>query len=161
MELKRLEQNERQFKKDRDNLLRTLLGIESGLADIHVDDEAGLSSLPSGEPKKKRKSGLYSEIDSPMTATPSAMGFGQQIPQKRVQSAKSIAHGKHLIDVERVNIQLTVFLRCNALHHKDRSSSCDDYCYESGSPACIPPFLQTTCAENGTCSQGWAVVGGA
>lgn len=93
MEIKRLEQGERQFKKDRDDLLRTLLGVESGLADIRVDDEAGLSGLPSAEPKKRKKGGHYVEPDSPMVGTPSTSLGLPPAPPKRVQSAKSIAYG--------------------------------------------------------------------
>ncbi|KAF5390633.1 hypothetical protein D9757_002634 [Collybiopsis confluens] len=60
VELKRLEQNERQFKKDRENLLRTLAGIDSGLPDIVEDD----ASLIINDPKKKRFKG---DIDVPQT----------------------------------------------------------------------------------------------
>lgn len=45
IEVKRLEQNERRFKKDREELLRTIAGIDSGLGDI-VEDE-GLMNLAS------------------------------------------------------------------------------------------------------------------
>jgi DNA methyltransferase 1-associated protein 1 len=93
MEIKRLEQGERQFKKDRDELLRTLSGVESGLADIHVDDDSALSGLTTAEPKKRKKGGHYIETDSPMVATPSAGSGIAPIPPKKPQSAKSIAYG--------------------------------------------------------------------
>lgn len=92
MELKRLEQGERQFKKDRDELLRTLLGVESGLADIRVDDDSALSGLMSTEPKKRKKGGHYVE-DSPMVATPSVSSGVAPVPPKKPQSAKAIAYG--------------------------------------------------------------------
>ncbi|KAG6869337.1 hypothetical protein C0993_000090 [Termitomyces sp. T159_Od127] len=63
IEVKRLEQNERRFKKDRDELLRTLAGIDSGLPDI-VEDE-GLSNLTIETKKKKRGPAL--ELDTPAT----------------------------------------------------------------------------------------------
>ncbi|KAH0587771.1 hypothetical protein H2248_006528 [Termitomyces sp. 'cryptogamus'] len=66
IEVKRLEQNERKFKKDRDELLRTLAGIDSGLPDI-VEDE-GLSNLTIETKKKKRGSAL--EPDTPTTPVP-------------------------------------------------------------------------------------------
>ena len=92
LELKRLEQTERQFKKDRDDLLRTLLGIESGLSDIQLGDNSslhGLSSMPELK-KSKRKTGGAMEIDSPSVGTPSS-SFMQ--PQKRMQTVKSTAYG--------------------------------------------------------------------
>ncbi|KAG6821560.1 hypothetical protein H0H93_000069 [Arthromyces matolae] len=67
IEVKRLEQNERRFKKERDELLRTLAGIDSGLPDI-VEDE-GLSNLTIDTKKRKRGSAL--DLDVP--ATPSAL----------------------------------------------------------------------------------------
>ncbi|KIK67949.1 hypothetical protein GYMLUDRAFT_36753 [Collybiopsis luxurians FD-317 M1] len=61
IELKRLEQNERQFKKDRENLLRTLAGIDSGLPDIVEDD----ATLIISDPKKKKLKGM--DLDIPQT----------------------------------------------------------------------------------------------
>jgi DNA methyltransferase 1-associated protein 1 len=84
VELKRIEQNEKRFKQDRERLLRTLLGAESGLPDLPIDEDG-----PLGDPKKKRK-GIASELDSP--ATPSSSLFASAVP-KRAQSAKSAAHG--------------------------------------------------------------------
>ncbi|KAN0132550.1 hypothetical protein V8E53_009566 [Lactarius tabidus] len=83
VELKRIEQNEKRFKQDRERLLRTLLGAESGLPDLPIDEDG-----PLGDPKKKKK-GVVSELDSP--ATPSSSLFASAIP-KRAQSAKSAAH---------------------------------------------------------------------
>ena len=85
IELKRIEQNEKRFKQDRDRLLRTLLGAESGLPDLPIDEDG-----PLGDPKKRKK-GVSSELDSP--ATPSSSLFASTIP-RRAQSAKSAAEGK-------------------------------------------------------------------
>ena len=89
VELKRIEQNEKRFKQDRERLLRTLLGAESGLPDLPIDEDG-----PLGDPKKKKRGGA-SELDSP--ATPSSSLFASAVP-KRAQSAKSAAHGtsRHL-----------------------------------------------------------------
>ncbi|KAG1907017.1 uncharacterized protein F5891DRAFT_940074 [Suillus fuscotomentosus] len=87
VELKRLEQNERKFKKERDELLRTLLGIDSGLPDI-VAEEDGLSAL-SAEGFKKRKKNA-NEIDVP--STPSNIISLGPPPPKRPHSAKSVAY---------------------------------------------------------------------
>ena len=84
VELKRIEQNEKRFKQDRERLLRTLLGAESGLPDLPIDEDG-----PLGDPKKKKRGGA-SELDSP--ATPSSSLFASAVP-KRAQSAKSAAHG--------------------------------------------------------------------
>ncbi|KAF8076576.1 hypothetical protein FPV67DRAFT_1471976 [Lyophyllum atratum] len=83
IEVKRLEQNERRFKKDREELLRTIAGIDSGLPDI-VEDE-GLMSLAIDTKKRKRGSTLM-EIDSPSTpAIPATPVI------KRPQTAKNAA----------------------------------------------------------------------
>ncbi|KAJ7016564.1 hypothetical protein C8F04DRAFT_1342048 [Mycena alexandri] len=70
MEIKRLEQNERRFKRDRDDLLRTIAGIESGLPDV-VEDEVQLTGLTLDSKRSKKKGG--GDLDSPSTpliATP-------------------------------------------------------------------------------------------
>lgn len=84
IELKRIEQNEKRFKQDRDRLLRTLLGAECGLPDLPIDEDGPLSD------PKKRKKGASGELDSP--ATPSNSLFASAVP-KRAQSAKSAAQG--------------------------------------------------------------------
>jgi DNA methyltransferase 1-associated protein 1 len=84
VELKRIEQNERRFRQDRDRLLRTLLGAECGLPDLPIDEDG-----PLGDPKKRKK-GVAGELDSP--ATPSSALFASAIP-RRAQSAKSAAQG--------------------------------------------------------------------
>lgn len=59
LELKRLEQTERKFARDRDTLLRNLAGIESGLSgiDIQEDGLAGWGGNPADHPQPKRQGG--------------------------------------------------------------------------------------------------------
>ncbi|KAJ7228491.1 hypothetical protein GGX14DRAFT_613125 [Mycena pura] len=64
MEIKRLEQNERRFKRERDDLLRTIAGIESGLPDV-VEDEAQFSGIVVDTKRSKKKGG--NDLDSPST----------------------------------------------------------------------------------------------
>ncbi|OBZ70255.1 SWR1-complex protein 4 [Grifola frondosa] len=85
LELKRLEQNERAFKKQRDELLRTLLGIESGLADIVVDED-GLSGPPA-DTKKKKKSTYSASVEPQTPVTPSVISLGLPPPKKSAKSA--------------------------------------------------------------------------
>lgn len=98
-ELKRLEQNERRFKKERDELLRTVLGIESGLPDVQADEE-GIASTPQAESisavttKKTKKKGA-TEPETPTSAIASGsnatISLAPAAPKK--QSAKSAAYG--------------------------------------------------------------------
>jgi DNA methyltransferase 1-associated protein 1 len=81
IEIKRLEQNERRFKKERDDLLRTLAGIDSGLPDLPVDEDVSMTF----DVRKKKKGGAAFDLDSPTTP-------GPPIP-KRPLSAKSMAFG--------------------------------------------------------------------
>ena len=107
LELKRLEQTERQFKKDRDDLLRTLLGVESGLSDIQLGDDSslhGLSSMPEIK-KSKRRTGGAMDIDSPSMGTPSSSIMQHH---KRMLSTKNAAYG-----------MLVLFIPCQ---------SCRSYC---------------------------------
>ncbi|KIM46378.1 hypothetical protein M413DRAFT_312999 [Hebeloma cylindrosporum] len=94
VEVKRLEHTERKFKRDRENLLRTLAGIDSGLPDIVEDDGSilGLSSespsnIGSNKKKSQRKSGLAMDADSP--ATPSVASTPVI---KRPQNLKNAAY---------------------------------------------------------------------
>ncbi|KAJ7683998.1 hypothetical protein B0H17DRAFT_1204759 [Mycena rosella] len=66
MEIKRLEQNERRFKRERDDLLRTIAGIESGLPDI-VEDEMQLNGLLLDTKRSKKKGGGGADLESPST----------------------------------------------------------------------------------------------
>ncbi|KAJ7638929.1 hypothetical protein FB45DRAFT_739854 [Roridomyces roridus] len=86
MEIKRLEQNERRFKRDRDDLLRTIAGIESGLPDI-VEDEAALTGMLLDAKRNKRKGG---DLDSP--ATPLLGGSIRRIPTVPKNTAYDLQH---------------------------------------------------------------------
>ncbi|KAH9943165.1 uncharacterized protein BXZ73DRAFT_87558 [Epithele typhae] len=90
LELEKLKENERRFKKDRDELLRTLCGIESGLPDIREDDEALLGPL--NEVKKKKK-GVSSSVEPQTPVTPaSATVIALPQPQPKKSTAKSAAY---------------------------------------------------------------------
>jgi DNA methyltransferase 1-associated protein 1 len=90
IEIKRLEQNERRFKRERDELLRTLLGVDSGLPEIigMVDDEGPMGGSTENGGKRRRRGTL----DTPMTPL-NAIPLGPPVP-RRAQSAKSAAFGK-------------------------------------------------------------------
>ena len=100
VEVKRLEHTERKFKKDRENLLRTLAGIDSGLPDIVEDDGSvlGLSSestsnIGSNKKKSQRKAGLAADADSP--ATPSVASTPIV---KRPQNLKNATYGNTFLE---------------------------------------------------------------
>ena len=87
-----MEQNERRFKWERDELLRTMLGIESGLPDLPLEED-GLNSAPADS--KKRKKGHMSatvEPETPVSATSNVISLGQPQPKKS-QSAASAKYG--------------------------------------------------------------------
>ncbi|PPR04040.1 hypothetical protein CVT24_010615 [Panaeolus cyanescens] len=86
IELKRLEQTERRFKRERENLLRTLAGMDSGLPDIVEDDGVSLGII-GAEPPKKKKKGTLLEAESPATPTPSSA-----YPAVKKQSTKDAAY---------------------------------------------------------------------
>ncbi|KAJ7682622.1 hypothetical protein DFH06DRAFT_1278180 [Mycena polygramma] len=60
MEIKRLEQNERRFKRERDDLLRTIAGIE---------DEMQLGGMSLDTKRSKKKGGGAADLDSPRPVT--------------------------------------------------------------------------------------------
>ena len=96
VEIKRLEQNERQFAKEREELLRVIGGIESGLASVAAEDDA--SAIMFSDPKKRRR-GTGVEPESPASATPGVIAIGapQTPAARKVQTAKSAAYGKHIL----------------------------------------------------------------
>lgn len=87
LEIKRLEQSERRFAKEREDLLKTVAGIESGL-NVHQPDEEAFSGLFIDPRKRKRKDG---EAESP---APGVSG-----PAKRIISAKQAAQGAFNADL--------------------------------------------------------------
>ena len=95
VELKRLEQNERKFAKEREDLLRLLAGVESGLPGIAADDDM-YQVLFTEKGTKKKRGGSGFDGDSPMTAGPSTViSLGTPVTAtKKVQSAKAQANGE-------------------------------------------------------------------
>ncbi|KAF9006567.1 hypothetical protein BDQ17DRAFT_1351968 [Cyathus striatus] len=88
IEIKRLEQNERKFRRDRDDLLRTLAGIESGLPDV-VEDDLSALGLATDVIRKKKK-GAAMDVDSP--STPSVASAITPVVKRPQQPAKSAAY---------------------------------------------------------------------
>ena len=150
LELKRLEQTERQFKKDRDDLLRTLLGIESGLSDIQLGDDSslhGLSSMPEIK-KSKKRTGSAMEADSPSVATPSSSILHSQ---KRMPLIKNAAYGV-LVSSVADRPRRSYCLRRATLYNACRcSSNCSD---EIFSPSGCSPIVQTPDSETGDGHEG-------
>ncbi|KAJ7240312.1 hypothetical protein B0H12DRAFT_1024723 [Mycena haematopus] len=93
LEIKRLEQNERRFKRERDDLLRTIAGIESGLPDI-VEDEMPLTGVSSDPKRSSKKRGNGADLlDSPSTpllTTPLSRAVRPNLPPKN--SAYDLQH---------------------------------------------------------------------
>ena len=106
IEVRRLEQTERKFKKEREELLRTLAGIESGLPNIIEEEPPPILTM---DTKKKKKGGMM-DLESP--ATPSSISLGPPIV-RRAQSAKNAAYG---IINQYLVYQVLMSFRCRALH---------------------------------------------
>ncbi|KAF9481813.1 hypothetical protein BDN70DRAFT_875754 [Pholiota conissans] len=98
VEVKRLEHTERRFKRDRENLLRILAGIDSGLPDVVEDDGGPLGVLADGvgpgissastTRKKSTKKGTQSAMEVDTPTTPSVVGTPAV---KRPNNAKNAA----------------------------------------------------------------------
>jgi hypothetical protein len=89
IEIKKLEQTERRFKKEREDLLRLLGGVDSGLPDVVEDDISSLGQTTTADLKRKKRGAL--EADSP--APPSSTSISAPI-LKRPQPAKNAVFGK-------------------------------------------------------------------
>jgi DNA methyltransferase 1-associated protein 1 len=91
LEIKRLEQTERRFRRERDDLLRTLLGVDSGLPELaQEDDGAGASASNANGPPDGKKRKRATEVDSPITpSVVPALG-------RRSGSACSAEYGERL-----------------------------------------------------------------
>jgi DNA methyltransferase 1-associated protein 1 len=109
IEIKRLEQSERKFKKEREALLRTLAGMDSGLPDIVEDDGLSLGITPDG--KKKRK-GAAMEIDSPATPSTSIAAVVKR------PSSKNAAYGIIIPFLSCLYVY-KICRRCSTLYHSD------------------------------------------
>jgi len=114
IELKRLEQNERRFAREREELLRMVAGVESGLASVAIEDEMGavifgtagsggtssgaatpLSNIPGGlsDPRKRKKGAFASgELDSPIVGASGLFGT-PQTPTRRQTPYKPSPQG--------------------------------------------------------------------
>jgi DNA methyltransferase 1-associated protein 1 len=108
IEMKRLQQNEARFARDREDILRTLGGLDSGLANLNVDPDyfvTGPGSVAAGaatqEKKKKRRDTSVSasgmDIDTPGTPGSNSLALlGLGLGNKgRKTDAKQAASGKH------------------------------------------------------------------
>lgn len=110
IELKKHEQTERTFRRERDELLRTLLGIDSGLPDLPIEDDTGApasavesrSGAPEVAPNKKnnkrRGAGmtlgdLGGGIGRESPASPASAGPSALTPRSRQSSTKNSAYG--------------------------------------------------------------------
>jgi len=150
LELKRLEQTERQFKKDRDDLLRTLLGIESGLSDIQLGDDSslhGLSSMPEIKKSKKRSGGTM-DIDSPTLATPSSSIMHSQ---KRIPPIKNAAYGMLASPIADRSCRSCCCRRATLYNTYRGPTNCSD---EILSPGGCPSIVQTPSSETGDGHEG-------
>lgn len=118
IELKRTEQTERTFRRERDELLRTILGIDSGLPDLPIEDDTGppasavesRSGAPEVAPNKKntkrRGAGmslgdLGGGIGGESPASPASAGISTLTPRSRQSSTKSSAYGAFLCPLVR------------------------------------------------------------
>lgn len=129
IEIKRLEQTERRFAKEREELMKTVGGIESGL-NVHQPDEEAFSGLFI-DPRRKKKKGDSMDVESPSSA-------GQSLaPTRRVVSAKQAAEGEYRFSI--TTASLTVRHRYRALHHPRRyhivHSSFHQNCTHTRAPA--------------------------
>ncbi|THV08368.1 hypothetical protein K435DRAFT_708105 [Dendrothele bispora CBS 962.96] len=85
LEVKRLEQNERKFKREREELLRTLAGIDSGLPDI-VEDEATFFTVDTSKLQKKKNRGT--DLDSPSVSSAPSVTKRAPVVKDPVEDAK-------------------------------------------------------------------------
>ncbi|PPQ65952.1 hypothetical protein CVT26_010714 [Gymnopilus dilepis] len=94
VEVKRLEQNERRFKRDREALLRILAGIDSGLPDIQEDDGVplGITGDPTAIRKNKKKGGQTTDLESPATPSVPSVPTGGKRPHTTKNAAYDLQH---------------------------------------------------------------------
>jgi DNA methyltransferase 1-associated protein 1 len=90
IEIKRLEQTERRFAKDRDHLLRTLLGVDSGLP-LRMDDDGPIAAQLVTDKKKGKRKVDGIEIEPSLNSS----GLTSSAPfLRRSTLLKSNAHGE-------------------------------------------------------------------
>ena len=142
IEVRRLEQNERKFKRERENLLRTLAGMDSGLPDITEDDPIATGVITTGDVAfkvvKKKRGSLDESPATPSTSTTPAV--------KRPNTTKSAIYGnRYPLSISKLLNEIV--LRCSALHHPNgRTTICS--CNKSGPPARLRSVLEDTFTES-------------
>jgi DNA methyltransferase 1-associated protein 1 len=107
LDLKRLEQTERKFARERDTLLRNLAGIESGLSgiDIQEDGLVGWGGNPADHPQPKRQGGRNrkslrsaADLDYELSSHPGSnmvISLGGSLPNRNLMPpAQQAAFGK-------------------------------------------------------------------
>jgi len=107
LDLKRLEQTERQFARERDTLLRNLAGIESGLSgiDIQEDGLVGWGGNPADHPQPKRQGGRNrkslrsaADVDYELSSHPGSnmvISLGGSLPNRNLMPpAQQAAFGE-------------------------------------------------------------------
>lgn len=97
IEVRRLEQTERKFKREREELLRTLAGMDAGLPGLVEDNGAPLGILAesSRSSTKKRKNIGATDTESP--STPSIAASSSATFKRPVTTKANAAYGKFSI----------------------------------------------------------------
>lgn len=94
IELKRLEQTERNFARDRNELLRVFAGVESGLPGVaaqSVADEEEFALMMGDGKSTTRKRKNTMDVDSPVSLNPGYSAAAPQTPVRKSQSSKNSA----------------------------------------------------------------------
>ncbi|ORY31305.1 hypothetical protein BCR39DRAFT_527424 [Naematelia encephala] len=101
VEVKRLEQNERRYRADRDDLMRTVLGLDSGLVEF---DQASAEAL--GFTKKRKRPDDFEGPASPIPVT----------KKQKESAAFDIAHGIYRVPSTAVNISTSHLASKHPIH---------------------------------------------
>jgi DNA methyltransferase 1-associated protein 1 len=67
IEIKKLEQTERRFAKEREDLLKLLHGIDAGVASVQTDDDGPTASVLVADKKRSKRKLDGLDVDTPMT----------------------------------------------------------------------------------------------
>jgi DNA methyltransferase 1-associated protein 1 len=119
VEIKRLELNEKRYAKERDDLLRTFAGVESGLPGLQANWDIS-TGVPIDKKRKKRVEGDMT-LDSPIGGPSSSM-----LPPKRRDIGKQSASGMSCLIPFLLRILNTSGIdsyRCTALHCPIRTTA--------------------------------------
>ena len=133
LDLKRLEQTERKFARERDTLLRNLAGIESGLSgiDIQEDGLVGWGGNPADLPQPKRQGGRNrkslrsaADLDYELSSHPGSnmvISLGGSLPNRNLMPpAQQAAFGKWSSSTLYFTKNSIIFLE-DAKHHITRA----------------------------------------